>query len=419
MSIERFTGVDGFLARYHGLRARLPGDSAARDAAAEAFQRLGFPGRRDEAWKYTNVRPLAEAAFHERLSTVEDNAHLAGVPRVAESRLVFVDGRYRPDLSDAAPAWFRSFQDEPRFGALARPDRDVMVALNTMLAEDGARLAVPEGVDAGMVQIAAVNRSGGALPSASHPRHVIRLGPRARLTLVETNSGEGAYLHNPVIEIEVADGAVLEHVRLQDEAPAAFHIATVYAEVGAGGTYDCFTLNVGGRLVRTELHTRLGGEGGTVHLNGAQLLRGMQHADFTSVVRHDAPGCGSRQTVKNVLEGRSRGVFQGRIEVARAAQKTDGYQMSQALLLSPDAEVDTKPELEIFADDVKCSHGATVGELDHEQMFYLRSRGVPESEARAILVRAFLAEAVEAIRNEAARAALEGAVEAWWMREAA
>jgi Fe-S cluster assembly protein SufD len=145
----------------------------------------------------------------------------------------------------------------------------------------------------------------------------------------------------------------------------------------------------------------------------------MQHADFTSVVRHDAPGCGSRQTVKNVLEGRSRGVFQGRIEVARAAQKTDGYQMSQALLLSPDAEVDTKPELEIFADDVKCSHGATVGELDHEQMFYLRSRGVPESEARAILVRAFLAEAVEAIRNEAARAALEGAVEAWWMREAA
>jgi Fe-S cluster assembly protein SufD len=123
MSIERFTGVDGFLARYRGLRDRLPGDVAARDAAAEAFQRLGFPGRRDEAWKYTNVRPLADAAFHEPLSTVEDNAYLAGVPRVAESRLVFVDGRYRPDLSDAAPTWFRSFQDQPRFGALARADR--------------------------------------------------------------------------------------------------------------------------------------------------------------------------------------------------------------------------------------------------------------------------------------------------------
>ncbi|MBV8456155.1 MAG: Fe-S cluster assembly protein SufD, partial [Acetobacteraceae bacterium] len=161
MSIERFTGVGGFLALYRGLRVRLPGDLAARDAAAEAFERLGFPGRRDEAWKYTNVRPLAEVAFHEPLSTVEDNRYLAGVPRVAEKRLVFVDGRYRPDLSDAAPAWFRSFQDEPGFGVLVRPDRDVMVALNTMLAEDGARLAVPEGVDAGMIQIAAVNGSGG------------------------------------------------------------------------------------------------------------------------------------------------------------------------------------------------------------------------------------------------------------------
>ena len=136
------------------------------------------------------------------------------------------------------------------------------------------------------------------------------------------------------------------------------------------------------------------------HLNGAQLLSGPQHADFTTVVRHDAPPCTSRQTVKNVLAGRSHGVFQGRIEVARAAQKTDGYQMNQALLLSPDAEIDTKPELEIFADDVKCSHGATVGELDAEQLFYLRSRGIPDAEARAMLVRAFLAEALDAVTNE-------------------
>ncbi len=156
-----------------------------------------------------------------------------------------------------------------------------------------------------------------------------------------------------------------------------------------------------------------------MHLNGAQLLRGVQHADFTSVVRHDAPRCASRQTVKNVLAGRSRGVFQGRIEVARGAQKTDGYQMSQALLLSPDAEIDTKPELEIFADDVKCSHGATVGELDPAQMFYLRTRGVPEPEARAMLVRAFLAEALEAVTNETARGALERAVGQWWERQAA
>jgi Fe-S cluster assembly protein SufD len=154
-------------------------------------------------------------------------------------------------------------------------------------------------------------------------------------------------------------------------------------------------------------------------LNAAQILTGVQHADFTSVVRHAAPNGTSRQTVKNVLAGRSRGVFQGRIEVARDAQKTDGYQMNQALLLSPDAEVDSKPELEIFADDVKCSHGATVGELDAEQLFYLRSRGVPVAEARAILVRAFLSEAIEAVAHDEARALLERAVRDWWERNPA
>jgi len=168
-----------------------------------------------------------------------------------------------------------------------------------------------------------------------------------------------------------------------------------------------------------EVHARLGGPGATAHLNAAQLLGGAQHGDFTTVVTHDAPHCVSRQTVKNVLAGRARGVFQGKIEVARDAQKTDGYQMNQALLLSPNAEVDSKPQLEIYADDVKCSHGATVGELDAEQLFYLRSRGIGEAEARAMLVRAFLAEAFDPIVHEAGRAALEAAVAGWWEREAA
>jgi Fe-S cluster assembly protein SufD len=165
------------------------------------------------------------------------------------------------------------------------------------------------------------------------------------------------------------------------------------------------------------VHARLTGPGGAVHLNGAQLLGGSQHGDITTVVSHDAPGCASRQTVKNVLDGRARGVFQGKIEVARAAQKTDGYQMNQALLLSPQAEIDCKPELEIYADDVKCSHGATVGELDADQLFFLRSRGIPLAAARAILVRAFLTEALDVVRDEAARALMEQAIEAWWERK--
>ena len=175
-------------------------------------------------------------------------------------------------------------------------------------------------------------------------------------------------------------------------------------------------MTLGGALVRTEMDARLNGPNAVAHLNAVQLLDGTQHADFTSVVRHAAPHCSSRQTVKNVLNGRSRGVFQGRIEVARDAQKTDGYQMNQALLLSPDAEIDTKPELEIYADDVKCSHGATVGELDAEQLFYLRSRGVPESDARSILVRAFLIEALDAVAYDAIRALLEQKIDAWWER---
>ncbi len=243
---------------------------------------------------------------------------------------------------------------------------------------------------------------------------MIRLGADAKLALIEISLGQGRYFHNPVTEIRLAQGAMLTHVRLQAEAASAFHLATLYVDVAEGATYDSFCLNVGARLARVEMHATLSGVDASAHLNAAQMLRGSQHADFTTVVRHQAPRGTSRQTVKNVLAERSRGVFQGKIEVARDAQQTDGYQMNQALLLSPDAEIDSKPQLEIFADDVKCSHGATVGELDEEQLFYLRSRGVPEGEARALLVRAFLAEAFEPVRHEAARAMLERAVDGWW-----
>jgi Fe-S cluster assembly protein SufD len=421
MTASVLTGADGFLARYAGLRDRLPGDVRTRDAAAEAFRRAGLPGRRVEAWKYTDLRPVASAAFHEPLTLQADCAVLlARAPQIASARLVFVDGRYRDDLSTPpVGARFIPFAAEAEFGPLAHPDREPMVALNTMLAEDGAVIEVPENSDAGVVQLIslATNMPGGA--SDFHPRHHISLARGARLTVLETSLGDGTYLHAPVTELHVAAGATLTHIRLQDESTTAFHLSTLYVEIAEHGTYDSFTLNLGARMARTEMHARLAGPGAATHLNAAQLLAGTQHADFTTVVRHEAPHGTSRQTVKNVLAGRSRGVFQGRIEVARHAQKTDGYQMSQSLLLSPDAEVDTKPELEIFADDVKCSHGATVGELDPEQLFYLRSRGIPESEARSMLVRAFLAEALDAVSHAAARGVLETAVDAWWQRQPA
>jgi Fe-S cluster assembly protein SufD len=414
------TGATGFLERYDSVLNALPGDSALRAAAADAFRTAGLPGgtqgRRIEAWKYTSLRPLAETKF-QRGATPRHEAEtiLANLPLLDAPRIVFVDGVVREDLSVLPSAGFARFADQPDFGTLTWPDREPLVALNTMLTEDGAVLDVPAGQDAGTVQLISIATS----DADFHPRHCIRLGENARLALLEISAGQGTYLLNTVAEIHVADGAALTHIRLQDEATTAFHVSTTYADVQAGGTYDSFTLNIGARLSRTEVHAQLSGSGAAAHLNAAQLLAGAQHADFTSVVGHTAPNCQSRQTVKNVLAGRSRGVFQGRIEVARAAQKTDGYQMNQALLLSPYAEVDTKPELEIFADDVKCSHGATVGELDADQIFYLRSRGVPEAEARAILVRAFLTEALDAVTDETIHARLEAAVANWWERQTA
>ena len=408
-------GADAFLARYRGLRERLPGDLAARDAAAAVFAASGLPGTRNEAWHYTSLRPLADTSFQQPLTEVSSAPVLGTVPDLP--RLVVVDGRYQPGLSTPpAGVTVTSFADNPRFGPA---DASLpMLALNTMLAEDGVQLHVAAGLDAGTMLLLALAPDGHR-PIDFHPRHAITLEAGARLTVIEVVRGQGTYLHDAVTEIAVGEGAVLSHIRLQEEGADAFHVNTTLATVAEGGTYDAFVLTLGARLSRTEVHARLAGPKAAVHLNGAQLLAGLQHGDITTVVRHDAPNCASRQTVKNVLGGRARGVFQGRIEVARIAQKTDGYQMSQALLLSPTAEIDCKPQLEIYADDVKCSHGATVGELDADQLFYLRSRGVPIEAARAILVRAFLTEAMEGIADETARTLLEQAIEAWWERQPA
>ena len=411
--------ADAFLARFEGLRSQLPGAGDVRDAAALVFRAKGFPSVRDEAWKYTNLRPLADVPFREPLTSIDrEPADLPAMPTIAGPRVVFVDGRLRHDLSDIPDAvGFSAFAQTPSFGHLQRPEREAVVALNTMLAEDGASLSVAEGADAGTIVLINLASDTDGRPVAFHPRHAIRLAAGARLTVIELALGRGVYLHNPVTDVEIAAGATLSHVRLQDEAPAAFHLSTIYAEIAAGGFYDAFTLSLGSRVARAEFHATLIGPGATVHLNAAQLLGGNQVADVTTVVAHDAPGCSSRQTVKNVLSGRARGVFQGRIEVARAAQKTDGYQMSQALLLSPDAEIDCKPELQIYADDVKCSHGATVGELNADQLFYLRARGIPEGEARTLLIRAFLDDALDAVTHPEARALLEQAVDGWWTRQ--
>jgi Fe-S cluster assembly protein SufD len=413
-----------FIRRYRGIADGLPGEAAARTHAATILEQNGFPGVREEAWKYTNLRPLGELSFHGALT--EAGGLDSGASTVALQlpdlgtldslpRLVFVQGRLREDLSVRSDLLsLGSFAKRPQFGDLANPARERMVALNAMLTEDGAIIDVGPGIDAGTLLLVSLGGDIHGTPIAFHPRHAIRLGEGAKLTLIEIATGLGVYLHNPVSEIHVAGGASLTHVRLQDESTSAFHLATIYADIGAGAIYDSFTLTTGGRLARCEIHARLSGRDAHVAVNAAQLLRGTQHGDFTTIVSHDAPNGASRQTVKNVLADRSRGVFQGKIEVARDAQKTDGYQMNQALLLSPHAEIDCKPQLEIYADDVKCSHGATVGALDAEQLFYLVSRGIPKAEAEAMLVKAFLVESLDMIPHGGARALLDGVLQRWW-----
>jgi len=361
-----------------------------------------LPTRKVEAWRYTDLKSLAAVRFSAAVrGPAPDDLPALDMPRV-----VFVNG-----FQDAAVS--TPFAYLGAYAAVAEDSALPLAAINAQRATEGLTVDVPEGVDAGALLL--VSWTGTQSPCDIHLRHRITLRAGAKLTVIEVMGGDGVYWHNPVTDIVLAEGAKLTHHRLQDEGKEAFHLATIRADIAAGAAYDGFTAALGAQLSRAEFHVRLSGKKAHVQLNAAQLLGGRQHADFTTVVAHDSPDCGSRQTVKSVLSGHARGVFQGRIEVARCAQRTDGYQMNQALLLSPDAEIDIKPELEIFADDVKCSHGATIGALDPEQIFYLRSRGIPEAEAREMLIRAFLDDALAPVALGAGRALFDAAIDRKWV----
>jgi Fe-S cluster assembly protein SufD len=363
-----------------------------------------LPTRKLEAWRYTDLKSLAAVSFAETAPAAVPPT----LPDLGLPRLVFVNGAYDASLS-TPPDFLQPFAKVAEGSTLP------LALINAEHAQDGITLSIPAGQDAGAVLL--VSYASAASAIAFHPRHRITLGPGAKLTLIEIAMGQGVYWHNPVTDIALQENATLAHYRLQDESQDSFHLATIRAKIAANAAYESFTATLGAKLSRAEFHVNLTGLNAATHLNAAQLLGGNQHGDFTTVVAHNAPNGASRQTVKSVLTDHARGVFQGRIEVDRIAQKTDGYQMNQALLLSPHAEMDIKPELQIFADDVKCSHGATIGALDPEQIFYLRSRGIPEAAARALLIRAFLTEALEPVTHEAAKQLFETAIDSWWTRQ--
>jgi Fe-S cluster assembly protein SufD len=286
------------------------------------------------------------------------------------------------------------------------------VALNAALFTDGFTLIVPAGV---VIErpLEIVHWSDTDEPAAIHTRNVIELGAGAGATIIETFAGKGRGWTNDVTQIRLAEGASLRHVRLQDESRQAVHLAMARVALAQTVNYDAFTLTLGGQLSRADTIVSIDGEGARCGVSGAYLLRGNQESTVATLIDHAAPGGETREVFKGVVDDRAHGVFQGKIQVRQAAQKTNAHQLNRNLLLSPRAAVDTKPELEIFADDVKCSHGATVGDLDEAAMFYLVSRGLREAEARRMLIEAFAADAIDLVADGDAKAYLRRHLDRW------
>ena len=391
----------------------------ARRAALARFETLGLPTTRHEDWRFTSLAALAAVPFGrapggDRAAAAALLAHAAapGGPR-----LVFVNGRLDPALStrgalprgailSSLAVALREIPEKvrPHLGRLARPDDQAFVAANAALFEDGGFVLLPRGVDLEVPLALVFVTDAAAGPVATHPRTLVVAEEGARGTVEEVFVGRGASLTNAVTELVLADGAAVEHVRIQSEAPEAFHIGAVHAEEGAEASLSAHAFTFGARLSRSEIWARLRGEGGRIAANGLYMADGARVADHFSWVEHAVPGCTTTESYKGILDGAARGVFSGRIRVLPGAQKTVAYQSSSNLLLSDDAIVDAKPQLEIFADDVKCGHGGTVGQLDEAALFYLRSRGVPAAEARSLLIWAFASEMVGLVAAPALRA---------------
>ncbi len=413
---------------YQAARGKLPGKGAVaalRENAFKQFDACGLPHRRVEEWKYTDLRalmrdapPLALPPDAAAKARVKDaGKQLSGVEA---RRVVFVDGAFAPELSDLAPepglsvgslAEALAIGDHlvtRHFGKTIETD-DIAVALNTALMGDGAVIRVAAGTTL-KKPLHLVFASGSTTPSSAFIRSLVVIERGAHATLIESHEG-GDNQISAALELVVGDDAEVEHVKLTQGR--ALHVSTLMASIGANVTFNSFSFNANAHLVRNQMFVRFDGEGTHAAIRGVTLARGKEHVDTTLLIDHAAGRCESREQFKAVLDGESRSVFQGKIVVRPHAQKTDAKMMTRALLLSDDAEADNKPELEIFADDVVCGHGATTAAPDEGLKFYLMSRGIPEKEAEALLIQAFVDDAIEAIAHEGIREALKFAALKW------
>ena len=398
-----------------------------RQAGLARFAELGFPTLQDEDWRFTNVAPIARLPFKPvfapaRTDVTFEDLHRFAFGQINRRRLVFVDGHYcrgftpdrpegqREDLHIGSLRQALSGGKAEKFLAhYAKGDDNPFAALNQAFFQDGAFIHVPRGhavSEPVHLLFISTSRDTG---STVHPRNLIIAEADSAVTVIESyvTLGGAAYFTNAVTEIFAGDNAVLEHVKFQDEAADAFHLATIAGEFGRASSVKLHSFALGAKLSRNNIRTKLAGEGLECILNGLYLTRGEQLADHHMIVEHAQPHCASHEYFNGILDDKSKGVFHGRIYVHPVAQKTDAKQTNKNLLLSDDATADTKPQLEIYADDVKCTHGATVGQLNNESIFYLRSRGIPENTARRMLIHAFAGEIIERVQCEPVREQLD------------
>jgi Fe-S cluster assembly protein SufD len=392
-----------------------------RSRALDSFRRTGFPSRRNEAWRFSNLAPLTEQAFPPLVGGAPSPAllDLVAAHRLAEAtNLVLVNGVLAPELSDALPPGAASMARAPEETAFADEAESGPAALNAAFSGDGLVLHVAAGATLeGLLHLIHVTSAERA--ASFHVRHFVDLAEGARARLIETHvAAEGAaHWSNEVTNIRLASGAEFLHAKLVGGGDSLIHLAEETVLVGDHARYEGSFLGLGGRLARQDLTVRLGHKADCA-IGGLFLLHGEEEATLASTIRHDAPGATTREIFKSVLHDASHAIFQGCIRVAPDAQKTNAHQLSQTLLLSDRARIDAKPELEILADDVKCSHGATVGALDEDQLFYLVSRGIPAAEAGAMLVAAFAASALDIVSDDTMRRSLAAQVQGWLGRRA-
>lgn len=422
MAVEEIKGP--FLRQFEELDRRRPRlYEMQRRLGRGLFGDLPLPGDQAEDWRFTNVAPLLRQPFD--LADGARKGDISLPPPVSPDaiRLVFVNGFFVPELGRlpafpnvaignlANPGTDHLRQIESILGQVADPSDQVFTALNAGLVSEGAYVLIPPGtVFPYPVEVIYASRAG-EKAVASHPRTLLFAGRNSQVTLIERYLGEreagGVYLTNAVMEVSLEEGAVVDHVKVQGESLTAYHLANTQVVQKRGSTFTSHYVSLGGALVRNETRVRFEGEGCSATVNGLYVAAGKQHMDNFTVIDHAQPHCESHELYKGVLDGQAHGVFNGKIFVRQDAQKTDAKQTNKVLLLSEGAVINTKPQLEIFADDVKCTHGATVGQLDEGQLFYLRSRGLPLDEARRILTFAFANDVVGRIRLESLREELE------------